>query len=66
MNASIRGVMFVKADRIDERIDICAEKFLNRYGEKITKDNFQEFLKSVHIIVDTELNEKGVDRKWKE
>ena len=40
MNASIRGIMFVKADRIDERIDLCAKKFLNRYEDNLNKENF--------------------------
>lgn len=65
MNASIKGVLLVKADRIDERIDLCAEKYLNRFGENLNATNFKEFIKSIHIIVDTELTEKGDERKWK-
>lgn len=66
MNASMRGILSVKADRVDDRIDVCAKKFLNRYGDNVNKDNFKEFVQLVHIIVDTELNEKGVERVWKE
>lgn len=65
MNASIRGVLHTKADRVNERIDLCAGRFLNRYPET-NKESFKEFVKSMHIIVTTELNEKGVERKWKE
>lgn len=66
MNASIRGVVHVKADRINDRIDIFAKKFLNQpeNEESISLENFKEFVKSMHIIVTTELNEKGVERKW--
>lgn len=63
MNASIRGTMFVKADRINQRIDKIAAMFKN---EPLTQENFKDFIKSVHIIVDTELTDKGVKREWKE
>lgn len=62
MNAGIRGVMFVKADRINERVDKIAAMFKD---ETLTQEQFKDFIKSVHIIVDTELNEKGVKREWK-
>lgn len=67
MNASIRGVMFVKADRINQRVDDIAKLFLNlgKNKKSISRDGFNDFVKSVHLIVDTELNEKGVERKWK-
>ena len=67
MNASIRGVVHVKADRINDRIDVFTEKFLNQEEnqESISLENFKEFVKAMHIIVTTELNEKGVERKWK-
>ena len=55
--------MFVKADRINQRIDKIAAMFKN---EPLTQENFKDFIKSVHIIVDTELTDKGVKREWKE
>lgn len=68
MNASIRGVLFVKADRIMERVKTASKKLtLNRkppYSD-ISYDEFQDFLKVVEIIVNDELTEKGVERKWK-
>lgn len=68
MNASIRGVMFAKADRINQRVDDIAKLFLNfeKNKKSISRDGFNDFVKSVHLIVGTELNEKGVERKWKE
>lgn len=67
MNASIRGVLFVKADRVNQRIDDITKLFLGFEKNKkhISRDDFNDFIKSVHLIVDTELNEKGVDRKWR-
>ena len=68
MNASIRGVMFVKADRIIDRMKKSAEKLtLNRKlpESDITQEEFKEFIKVVEIIVNDELTEKGVVRVWK-
>lgn len=67
MNASIRGVLFVKGDRINERVDDMAKMFLNFEKNKkhISREDFTDFIKTIHLIVDTELNEKGVERKWK-
>lgn len=66
MKANTTGVLFVKADRVNERIDKFADYFLNleENKETITPDNFKEFVKSIHLIITTELNEKGVERKW--
>lgn len=68
MNASTRGIMFVKADRINHRIKEAAEKLtLNRklpYSD-ITHDEFMDFIKVVQIVISDELTEKGVERKWK-
>lgn len=69
MNANTKGIIFVKADRINERIDKLASIEMNRMKEleqeDVPKQEFFEFVKGIHIIVDTELNEKGVERKWK-
>ena len=69
MNANTKGTIFVKADRINERIDKLAEIEKNRMKElekeEISKQEFMEFVKGIHIIVNTELNEKGVERIWK-
>ena len=68
MDANIRGVLFVKADRVNQRIDDISKLFLGfeKNKKSISRDDFNDFVKSVHLIVDTELNEKGVERKWKE
>ena len=69
MNASIRGVVHVKADRINDRIDLFAKQFMGERKAKgntsISFEDFNEFVRSMHIIVTTELNEKGVERVWK-
>lgn len=63
MNANVRGTMFVKADRINARIEKAKEVVLNEqryFGLKeIPKETFLDFVKTMHIIVDTELTEKG-------
>lgn len=68
MNAGIRGTMFVKADRINHRIDEIVKITLNTmqgYNKKtLSKTDFLNVIKTIHIIVDTELSEKGVERKW--
>lgn len=68
MNASINGIILTKADRINERIDDFEQVFLNMEHiasrKDITKKDFKDFVKSIHLIVTTELNEKGVERKW--
>lgn len=69
MNAGIRGTMFVKSDRINTRVDDIAKVVINQMTEKekneISKEDFIDFVKTIHVIVDTELNEKGVERQWK-
>ena len=68
MNANTRGVLYVKQDRINKRIDDFSKYFLKlqkHNDKKITFDDFNDFVKSIHLIVNTELNEKGVERKWK-
>ena len=68
MNANTRGTILVKCDRINDRIDDFSEftKNLKSIKERgyITFEDFDEFVKSVHVIVTTELNDKGVERKW--
>lgn len=68
MNASIRGVVHVKADRCNDRIDLFYKQFMREQKAKgaktISHDDFKEFVRSMHLIVTTELNEKGVERKW--
>lgn len=63
MNASSRGIMFVKGDRINQRIDDYAKMYASQ--DTITKADLKDLIKGIHIIIDTELNEKGVERKWK-
>ena len=62
MNANSRGTMFVKGDRINLRVEDYAKMFLSQ--DTITQQDFKDFVKGVHIIIDTELNDKGVERKW--
>ena len=70
MNANTKGTLFVKADRINDRVDSLSKIELNKMKEReeetISKGEFLEFVKGIHIIIDTELNKKGVERKWKE
>lgn len=67
MRANTKGTILVKLDRCCERIDKFAECFLQQEqnANGISKENFKDFVKSVHLILTTELNEKGVERKWK-
>lgn len=69
MNAGIRGTMFVKADRLNYRIDQMANIQLNEMEawkrKSLSKKEFLDFVKTIHVIIDTELNEKGVERKWR-
>lgn len=69
MNASINGILLTKADRVNRRINEFEDYFLNldevKNAEEISKEDFKEFLKTMKIIVTTELTEKGVERKWK-
>lgn len=70
MDASTKGTILVKADRVNFRVDKVADKVLdgsaNMTGvEVISVDSFKDFVKTVHLIVDTELNEKGVERQWR-
>ena len=67
MNASIRGTMFVKADRINGRIKTASQKLvLNRQlpHSPIDYDDFEDFLKVIEVIINDELTEKGIERKW--
>jgi len=68
MNAGIKTALLTKADRINGRIDEMKQVFLNMdhiaTEEKISKKDFEDFLKTVRLIVNTELNEKGVERRW--
>lgn len=67
MNANTKGVLFVKADRINERIEAMSKMFLGfeKNKKNVSREDFKDFIKTIHLIVDTELNEKGVERKWK-
>lgn len=60
--------MFVKADRIMERIkqtaDILTKSRKLPYSD-ISYREFEDFIKTIDIIVNTELNDKGVQRQWK-
>ena len=66
MNAGIRGTMLVKADRINYRIDQVAKIQLNEMEEhnktSISRTQFKDFIKTIHVIIDTELCEKGVEK----
>lgn len=69
MNANVKGNLLVRCDRINDRIEEFTKHFLNLEQNKdsktITKEDFKEYVKSLHVIVTTELNERGVERKWK-
>lgn len=65
MNAGTRGTMFVKADRINERVDKIADVLI-KSDRAISRKNFDDFVKSVHLIVSQELTEKGATRLWKD
>ena len=65
MNASIRGVMFVKADRITQRVRKAGDVF-KRTHKNIPKDKIDDLIKTVEIIVNDELTEKGVERRWRD
>lgn len=67
MNANLKGNILVRADRLNDRIDEFAHYFLNleENEEQISRKSFREFIKSLHLIVATELSAKGVERQWK-
>lgn len=69
MNANVEGATLVKSDRINEHIKDFTKYFLRleriRESKTITKEDFKEFVAGIHVIVTTELNNKGVERKWK-
>jgi hypothetical protein len=65
MNAGIKGATLIKADRIVDRVQDFGNVFLNMQKEKkqkINEKDFKDFVKSICIIVTTELNDKGIDR----
>lgn len=68
MNAGIQTALLTKADRINGRIDEMKKVFYNmehiQKSKNISKKDFEDFMKTVRLIVTTELNEKGVERKW--
>lgn len=66
MNATTKGTLLVKLDRANERIDNMADMFLGfeKNKKNITRDDFQDFIRSVHLILNTEFNDKGVERTW--
>lgn len=68
-NANVQGNLLTRSDRIIERVEDFGNVFLNMQREKnqpINEKDFKDFIKSVGIIVSTELNNKGVERKWAE
>lgn len=64
MDANTRGALFIKADRINERIDKFLEVFKNETKGNVTEKDLDAFVKTMHIIVTTELTQKGVNRRW--
>ena len=67
MNANIKGYLLVKGDRLNTRVEDFAKYFLKTQeeNEKITKDDFKDFVKSMHLIINTEMNERGVEKRWR-
>lgn len=57
MNASIRGIMFVKADRINERVKQIRKTITGR----VSQETIDDFVKTVEIIVNNELTQKGYE-----
>ena len=68
MNANTLGKVLVSSDHINERIDDFAKHFLRLEKHKdtdyISKEDFLDFVKSIHLIVTNELSRKGAERKW--
>ena len=68
MTANTKGTILVKSDRIVDRIRKYTEYTLKLEKVKeqgyIDKETFNEYVKSVELIVRTELTEKGATRKW--
>lgn len=62
MKANTKGVLLTKCDRILGRIDKFSEVFWNETNGKIKEADYRAFIKTMHIIVSSELNEKGVER----
>lgn len=60
MNADLRGIMFVKADRINQRIESEITKL--EKTKRPTKKDFKFILKNVQAIVSQELTDKGQER----
>lgn len=67
MKATTQCNLLTKADRVNERIQNLANTYLNldENQESVSRESFKEFLVSVRLIITTELNEKGVERQWK-
>ena len=69
MKANTLGTVLVKCDRINDRIDKFCDYFLNlekhKESDYISKEDFKDFVASMHLIVTTELNDKGVEKQWK-
>lgn len=57
MNASIRGIMFVKADRINERVKQIRKTITGR----VSQETIDDFVKTIEIIVNSELTQKGYE-----
>lgn len=68
MNATTKGNLLIKSDRVNKRIDDFFDYTLTLDEVKkrgyITFDEFNDIRKSLHIIITTELNDKGVERQW--
>lgn len=69
MNANTKGTLFVKLGRCEDRVELLYKQFMREQNAKendsISFEDFKDFVKAIHIILTTELNEKGVERKWK-
>ena len=59
MNASIRGILFVKADRINERV----RKIRKTITGRVSQATIDDLVKAIEIIVTNELTEKGQERR---
>lgn len=67
MNASIRGTMFVKADRLNTYIQAIEDEALGSDQKTISLQDFIKTLNAIQTIVSQELTDKGKEEvKWKE
>lgn len=67
MNASTRGIMFVKADRICERIQKFEDEVLDSDLKEVPLQDFIKTLNFIQTMVSQELTDKGKEEwKWKD